>query len=1129
MKLKILVCCLIFLLPLSLYAKAPAGKAPTDKVSAIDTESWIDVNKLLMFFTNEGSFAHQAANTFGKSDGLFFPYSSIGDIESGANDNTVIFAAGPWMGAIDRATGDTLTVIAEFSFEYWPGPMLGDTFDPEGETNPNFRVFTLYKDSLGTNPGGDYFDYMTYGPDQGAPFWDADYFRYDTTFITPIDFVVDTVQVGFEGEPKILGDQFLWSVFNDANPDAKTNSSSATEPLGVEIKASCFGFNREDALGNMVFLRYRIFNKGGKDLDDVFISLWADPDLGGAADDLVGCDTTLDMGYCYNATNNDSDYGSTPPAVGFDFFQGPLVATGDPADTALMWDFQKYEGFTNMGMTSFNKYINGTDPQNYVWTYQYMNGLDASLNGAPLPNGTKFYGPGDPVTGTGDLDAAPDDRRWMQTTGPITLEAGDSTEILAAVVVGRGINRLSSISAMKFFDVTAQLAYDDEFILPEPPAAPAITIHQLEGRVSLEWTDTSEVDEGDYTFEGYTVFQGPAPSGPWTRLANYDLNNGLQTIADTVFDEDLGIVFLPVKFGLDEGLARHFSTTQDAINGGSLANNTDYYFRVEAYSFKSDGKPRTLTSATNVRVTPQTPVADLDYATDYGEILEPVHSAGVSGAIIEAIVLGPDSLTGDDYEITFRDTLGIVVDTFINTDVAPPETTLTSTDIAWFLENTTTGEMLLEWQTNFSGDEDYQVIDGILLKVIQPAAGFANFSVVANADGVVDPPEPGALWFGDFPVPTINDPDGYITEAQQVYSPGGQWGFHTIDNGGTCAGGERGDLEAFVERTLRNEFCIANTGINDFEMRFTGTNDDPGTGGSYAIEWYNDDNVFWVPFELWRIGVSTPDDPSDDVRLVPFIIDDAGEYGVWPGNDIYDLESYGCIDDETGAGDGEHSVSGGDNDPTTDWVYWYVPADETPGEAGYDANEAQMLAGTYDATLLKDAPLGEYNNAEVFARTVLVSWNGGIEPPFAQDLPEMGTIFRIETGKPITNIDVFQYTAPARTTSTAGGEDRLQAIRAVPNPYYLASSYDNSVTERRMRFTNLPSDATIKIYNLTGDLVATVDREQPEYSWEDWNVETSFGIPVASGIYIYVVDSPLLGTKIGKMAIFIEEEQLGTF
>src|SRR5205814_7443722 len=106
-----------------------------------------------------------------------------------------------------------------------------------------------------------------------------------------------------------------------------------------------------------VFSRYRIINKGVNTLTNAYVSQWSDPDLGGATDDLVGCDTTLSVGYVYNATNTDEQYGAQAPCVGYDFLQGP-IANGD-----------------TLGLASFNKYPNGGGPQDSTETYNYMQGL----------------------------------------------------------------------------------------------------------------------------------------------------------------------------------------------------------------------------------------------------------------------------------------------------------------------------------------------------------------------------------------------------------------------------------------------------------------------------------------------------------------------------------------------------------------------------------------------------------------------------------------------------------------------------------------------------------------------------------------------------------------------------------
>jgi hypothetical protein len=360
-------------------------------------------------------------------------------------------------------------------------------------------------------------------------------------------------------------------------------------------------------------------------------------------------------------------------------------------------------------------------------------------------------------------------------------------------------------------------------------------------------------------------------------------------------------------------------------------------------------------------------------------------------------------------------------------------------------------------------------------------------------------------------VPTERDPDGYIDPAVQQVNNQMQWGFHTADNGGTCDGGTRCCYDAFLSRVLRDGDNDAILGSWDWELRFTGDNADPGTAGGYAIEWYNDDNVFWVPFELWRVGIGTLNDPSDDVRLVPFIIDDGDD-------NTYNLESWGCPLGTFG-GDGEHSVSGGDNDPFTDWVYWYLPADMTPGESGYQDAEAEMLAGTFPTNV------DNLVTDEAMARTVLVSWNGGDAPPFQADHPEVGTIFRFLTEKPNAPADVFTFT-PVGPSQAAKNEDALAAIKAVPNPFYLFGPYDPAVGNRQIFFSHLPAKCTITIYNLAGDYINRIEKDDPSTSLAYWNVQTETNLPVASGIYIYVVEAPGFGTKIGKMAVFMETEVL---
>ena len=150
--------------------------------------------------------------------------------------------------------------------------------------------------------------------------------------------------------------------------EVAAHSIFGTLPLGVEVQMTLWGYDRPDAFGDMMFVKALIINKGGSDVEDTIIGLWADPDLGYAGDDFVGCDVDLSLGFCYN-DGSDADYGSDPPAIGYDFFQGPLVECADDTSHA---DCQpgapgglaygtRHPGMKNLPMSSFTKYING-DP-----------------------------------------------------------------------------------------------------------------------------------------------------------------------------------------------------------------------------------------------------------------------------------------------------------------------------------------------------------------------------------------------------------------------------------------------------------------------------------------------------------------------------------------------------------------------------------------------------------------------------------------------------------------------------------------------------------------------------------------------------------------------------------------------
>jgi len=256
---------------------------------------------------------------------------------------------------------------------------------------------------------------------------------------------------------------------------------------------------------------------------------------------------------------------------------------------------------------------------------------------------------------------------------------------------------------------------------------------------------------------------------------------------------------------------------------------------------------------------------------------------------------------------------------------------------------------------------------------------------------------------------------------------------------------------------------------------------------------------------LWNIGSSTPDDASDDYRMLPVVVNYGGD-----NDDAYDF-----------GGEDEHS--GAANDPSSDWVYWGNPDDMSPGQAGYDGFHAPGIGSE---------PSGGWT--EVIARTRIMNWNrylggggGGesLDSALAElAMPEVGTVFRWITNKPNTTSDKFTFgTSDETSTSTAYSCDN---VNVWPNPYFGQNVEEVNAFDHQMHFTDLPEAASISIFNLNGVLVRKLDHTMGQN--EIWDMNNSFGIPVASGMYIAHVDTDACGAVL-KLAIINSEQRLDRY
>lgn len=358
---------------------------------------------------------------------------------------------------------------------------------------------------------------------------DGDYPRYQ------LDGVEDC---GSSRIVDIYGDENLWWVFNDKG---NIHTETGGEAIGMEIRAQAFGFATNDEVNNMTFYNYELHNRSTFVLTNTYFGFFVDSDLGNAQDDYVGCDVSRGLGYAYNGDELDESaggavgYGTNPPAIGVDFFQGPFQDDDgkdnclclNDYDGAIADDGIPYTGLgvgygdgipdnERLGMRAFLYFNNGGgnvgDPQTAPEYYNYLRsfwrdnsrmvyggrGTQNDFEAPLIEADFMFPGDSDPIGwGTGgtvrepwtEVTAgnAPADRRFVQSSGPFVLAPGAVNNVTVGVVWSRansgGAN--ASVSKLLVDDQKTQALFDNCFQLLDGPDAPNLEVVELDQEIIL--------------------------------------------------------------------------------------------------------------------------------------------------------------------------------------------------------------------------------------------------------------------------------------------------------------------------------------------------------------------------------------------------------------------------------------------------------------------------------------------------------------------------------------------------------------------------------------------------------------------------------------------------------------------
>ncbi|KPK98733.1 MAG: hypothetical protein AMJ90_09860, partial [candidate division Zixibacteria bacterium SM23_73_2] len=270
-----------------------------------------------------------------------------------------------------------------------------------------------------------------------------------------------------------------------------------------------------------------------------------------------------------------------------------------------------------------------------------------------------------------------------------------------------------------------------------------------------------------------------------------------------------------------------------------LINGMTYWYDVTAYDFQPFSSPHSLENGIRgIAVTPRSHATGIVEGSAY-EIQHTSASGFLSDGTVIITVVEPLVLTGHNYNVVFEGDY-------------------------WHLIDVTDNDTVLKNQTNISGDDNYPVVDGMVVKVMGPPIAF-------------------------------ND------DLTELSSEGLSWLFNEAYMGGRNA--------------------VNNGNYRNFLLKFVAGPGDTTAEGLYQDDQGNtpmgiflaDPTLASVPFELWDLGMIL-DDPADDVRLWPLMYDfyDA----------TFHTDNYFLILDKNNQGNtyAEDFFSNPDHDPAS--AYW---------------------------------------------------------------------------------------------------------------------------------------------------------------------------------------------------------------
>lgn len=370
--------------------------------SGQDQAEIIDANLIRMFAGNNGVLAHDFERSVaGEYEGFYY----------GSTDSlNLIWGSGLWIASNRR--GDY-----QSSQAYYLTGRVGTQFIPGkcGEADPDvnrYRVYRITSDDL-SEPGEDWLNWPV---EMGAP-------------------------VDQDGNPLLIGEQTLFSVFHDCDTARRQDVGTDSEPLGLEVRQLIYAYNQPGDLGEVVFVDYEIINRSGRLRDSVVVGVFSDPDLGMPSNDLFGSHKRTSTAYCYSSKTDARFEPHGFPVIGVMAVSSEKSGTNFYEQVSATSYHQTY-AFPISSEAAFNEL--------YGRRFDGADFIDPTTSKA-----TRFPFSGDPRYDIGWIDDEPDDIRMLSAMGPFKLRTSDTIRARFAFLATVGEDKGDALT--RFYDLALKV------------------------------------------------------------------------------------------------------------------------------------------------------------------------------------------------------------------------------------------------------------------------------------------------------------------------------------------------------------------------------------------------------------------------------------------------------------------------------------------------------------------------------------------------------------------------------------------------------------------------------------------------------------------------------------------------